>query len=260
MERLISQVAVVTGASRGIGRAIAEGFAREGARVVCAARSEHALNEVVSAITDRGGDAAAVFCDVTDARSVRSLVIQAEERYGFVDTLVNNAGAYRAGAFLDQAPASFRELMEINLMGTVSVTSHFLPQMLERRTGRIINIASTAGKYGSKNQSAYNASKHAVVGLTRSLALEVADTAIRVNAICPGFVATDLIDSEALATHARLLECDVQDVMTRLIGRVPIGRILEPEEIAELAIYLASDAAAGMTGQALTIDGGLILI
>jgi NAD(P)-dependent dehydrogenase (short-subunit alcohol dehydrogenase family) len=260
MNQLQDRIAVVTGASRGIGRAIAEAFALEGASVVCAARTASALEGVVVAIKDAGGEAIAVVCDVTDDKAVARLHQTAAREYGFVDVVVNNAGIYRVGRFLDLGVAGFRQLMETNLMGTVRVTSAFLPAMLENRTGRIINIASTAGKYGSTFQSSYNSSKHAVVGLTRCLALETAPMGIRVNAICPGFVDTDLFSEEIIEELASIMSMPIDQVIPSLIDRIPIGRFVTVGEVAELAVYLASPAGDGMTGQSLTLAGGLILV
>lgn len=258
--RLDGQTAVVTGASRGIGRAIAEAYGREGAAVVCAARSLEQLREVVDGIEQRGGTAVAVACDITDDAQVDDLVQQTEQSFGAVVTLVNNAGAYMPGRFLDYELEDFRRIMEVNWLGTVRVTRAFLPGMLEREHGRIINIASTAGKYGSLFQSPYNSSKHAVVGLTRCLALETAKQGVRVNAICPGFVETDMITGDAVTGLAGILGIDEDDVIPTVLQRVPIGRMLQPEEVAELAVYLASPPADAMTGQALTVSGGLILV
>lgn len=258
--RLQGQVAVVTGASRGIGRAIAEAYAREGAAVVCAARSTDQLEEVVTGIEDAGGRAIVVDCDVSDDDQVAQLVRRSEEAFGPVDTLVNNAGVHKPGRFLDYDIEDFRHLMEINFIATVRVTRAFLPVMLDREHGRIVNIASTAGKYGSLFQSPYNSSKHAVVGLTRCLALETAQRGVRVNAICPGFVDTEMISGDAVTGFAEIMGIDEDQVVPTVLQRVPIGRMLEPEEIAELAVYVASPPADAMTGQALTISGGLILV
>ena len=259
-DRLTGQVAVVTGASRGIGRAIAEAYAREGAAVICAARSRDQLEEVTDGIEDAGGQAVAVACDISDDGQVADLVDRAEDAFGPVDTLVNNAGVYKPGRFLDYELEDFRHIMEVNWLGTVRVTQAFLPGMIEREHGRIINVASTAGKYGSLFQSPYNSSKHAVVGLTRCLALETAKQGIRVNAICPGFVDTDMISGSAVSGFSEIMGIDEDQVVPAVLQRVPIGRMLEPEEVAELAVYVASPPADAMTGQALTISGGLILV
>lgn len=258
--RLDGQTAVVTGASRGIGRAIAEAYAREGAAVVCAARNLEQLGQVVDGIERHGGRALAVACDITDDAQVDDLVQRTQGAFGDVGALVNNAGAYMPGRFLDYDLEDFRRIMDVNWLGTVRVTRAFLPGMLAREHGRIINIASTAGKYGSLFQSPYNSSKHAVVGLTRCLALETAKQGVRVNAICPGFVETDMITGDAVTGLSAILGIDEEDVVPAVLQRVPIGRMLQPEEVAELAVYLASPPADAMTGQALTLSGGLILV
>lgn len=257
--RLTGLTAVVTGAGRGIGRAIAESFAREGAAVAAAARSAAELDEVVSGIQAEGGTALAVPTDITADDHVTRLAEQTLAAFDHVDVLVNNAGVHVAGRFVDIPMDQWYRAAEVNIHGTVRVTRAFLPHMLERSTGRVLNIASTAGKYGSVYQSPYNATKHAVVGLTRCLALETAKSGVRVNAICPGFVATEMI--QGAAEHfGPLLGVSPPDVPDIMRERVPIGRFIEPSELAELAVYLASPAADGMTGQALTLAGGLILV
>lgn len=258
--RLSERVAVVTGASRGIGRAIAEAYVAEGARVVCAARDSDALAEVVASITANGGQAIGVACDVTSDHQVAELKTRAEDEMGRVTILVNGVGAHKTGRFLDFEVDDFRELMEINFLSMVRTIKAFLPAMIEDGYGKIVNIASTAGKYGSLFQSPYNSSKHAVVGLTRCLALETAKQGITANAICPGFVETEMMERVAPQLGAILGVDDPEEVRQVLLSRVPIGRMLAPEEIAHLAVYLGSAESDGMTGQALTISGGLILV
>lgn len=257
--RLAGHVAVVTGASRGIGAAIARSFAAEGAKVVCTGRSEDALRKLAADIEHDSGVAAVVPCDVTDDDQVTALADRADEAFGSVDILVNNAGVHEPGSFLDYGLDDWRRMVDVNLLGTVRVTRAFLPAMLAAGNGRIVNIASTAGKYGSLFQSPYNATKHAVVGLTRCLALETATSGVRVNAICPGFVDTGLINNAA-PEFGRLLGIPHEQVLPALLERVPIGRLISPDEVAELALYLTSPAGDAMTGQALTVAGGLILV
>lgn len=257
--RMSGLTAVVTGAGRGIGRAIAERYAAEGASVVVAARGEADLREVADGIESSGGRAMAVVADITDDAQVTALAERAAEAFGAVDVLVNNAGIHIAGRFEDIPLEDWQRATDVNVHGTVRVTKAFLPDMLQRESGRVINVASTAGKYGSLFQSPYNATKHAVVGLTRCLALETAQRGVRVNAICPGFVQTGLIDNAAIE-FGELLGISADAVPDALREHVPIRRFLEPDEIAELAVYLASPAADGMTGQALTLSGGLILV
>lgn len=259
MGRLDGRVAVVTGAGRGIGAAIARAYAAEGAVVVLAARSRDQIEAIASEIVERGGRATAVVVDVTDDAAVDQLAATAAEAHGTVDVLVNNAGVHRPGRFLDYAMVDWEWIFAVNVHGTVRVTRAFLPAMIERGRGKIVNVASTAGKYGSLFQSPYNASKHAVVGLTKCLALETAKQGITVNAICPGFVHTDLVDRAAEGL-APILGIAARDVPAALVSRVPQGRMLEPEEVAHLAVYLASAESDGMTGQSLTVSGGLILV
>lgn len=258
--RLDGRVAVVVGASRGIGRAIATAFGREGARVVCASRDAATLTEVAAEIRASGGEAMAVACDVTDDGAVAALRQSTEDEYGPAAVLVNGAGVHKAGRFLDLDIEDFRRLMEVNFVSAVRTTRTFLPPMVEAGYGKVVNIASTAGKYGSLFQSPYNSSKHALVGLTRCLALETATTGVTVNAICPGFVDTEMVDGAARELAGVLGVEDPQQVVGTLLQRVPMGRLLEPEEIAHLAVYLASSESDGMTGQSLTISGGLILV
>ena len=176
-----------------------------------------------------------------------------------MDVLVNNAGITKIAKFSDYEVEDFQRVMDVNFMGLVRITKAFLPVMLESRKGRVINIASTAGKYGSMYQSAYNSSKHAVVGLTKCLGLETAKSGVTVNAICPGFVDTPLIENQR-PYFARAAGIPEDAAESMLLQRVPMGRFVEPEEVAHLAVYLASGESAAMTGQALTISGGLILV
>lgn len=257
--RLDGLVVVVTGAGRGIGRAIATRFAAEGASVVVGARSRHEVDACAEQITADGGEALAVTLDVTSDESVAATADQAVERFGAVDVLVNNAGAYHVDRFQEIPVEIFAHLMDVNCLGVVRMTHAFLPAMLDRGEGNIVTVASTAGKYGSPYQSPYNASKHAVVGLTRSLGLELGPTGVRINAIAPGFVETDMVDS-ALERWGEILGVAEEEVADTLLQRVPMRRFLQPEEVADLAVYLASPESKGMTGQTITISGGLIVV
>jgi NAD(P)-dependent dehydrogenase (short-subunit alcohol dehydrogenase family) len=253
---LRGHVAVITGGSRGIGRCIASALAAEGATVVVVARNRSGLDDVVHKITDDGGSAEAMACDISDDGDVLRLVAETTDTVGTPTILVNNAGGYRVGPFEDAPLEDFVYLIEINYLSTVRMIKAFLPGMLAANQGRIINIASTAGLQGSRNQSMYNGSKHAVIGLTRCLGLEFATRGVRVNAICPGFVDTDLV-SDALPLMAKRFDTSEDAVRQMLVERVPIGRFLMPDEISPLAVYLASPASDGVTGQAFAVDGGL---
>jgi NAD(P)-dependent dehydrogenase (short-subunit alcohol dehydrogenase family) len=259
-QRLSGVRAVVTGAGRGIGRAIALAFAAEGAAVVVAARSREQLDAVVAEVVEAGGRAAAVPVDIGDDDQVATLAETAATVLGGSPTvLVNNAALYRPRAFLDYSMRDWEEILAVNVLGTVRVTRAFLPPMVSVGAGRIINVASTAAKWGTANQSAYNVSKHGVLGLTRCLALEVAGFGVRVNAICPGWVDTPLIDDVADEQGA-LLGVAASEVRPTLAARAPIGRMATAEEVAALAVYLASVEADAVTGVGITIAGGLILI
>lgn len=172
---------------------------------------------------------------------------------------MNNAGVYKSAAFLQLEPEDFERLFQTNVMGCVHLMQAVIPHMVAQGAGRIVNIASTAGKWGSVNQSAYNVSKHAVVGLTRCVALETAAQGITVNAICPGLVATDMMD-DLLTDQAKLTGTDKNALRAALEARIPIRRVIRPEEIGELAAYLLSPGAAGMTGQSILYDGGVVLV
>lgn len=257
--RLAGKVALITGASRGIGRAIAVRYAQEGAAVALAARGATELDAVAAEIQAQGGRALAVPCDVTSEAAVQDAVRRSAEALGPIDLLVNSAGVYTVARFLDQSLADWQRVFEVNVHGTFIVTQAVLPSMIERRGGRIITIASTAGKWGTRYQSAYNASKHAVLGLSKCLALETAEFGIRVNAICPAFVDSPMVD-EQLPNLARILGADVDTARKALLARIPIGRLIRIDEIPPLAVYLASDESEGMTGQAITLDGGMIFL
>lgn len=258
MNRLAGSRAVITGSGRGIGRAIAEAMAAEGAHVVITDLNAPATDEVAAHIVASGGVAHAIACDVRDDEAVSKLAARAAELLGgYVNVLVNNAGVYRPRRFLDYEMADWDWTFQVNVFGVVRVTRAFLPAMLENRQGRIINMASIAGKWGSLWQSAYNASKHAIVGITRCLAVETGSAGVRVNAICPGFVKTDMVSAEELAAAYQMPE---EEIWKTIDSRAPIGRTVRPDEIAELAVYLASPLADGMTGQALTLAGGAIFV
>ncbi|MGV1044880.1 SDR family NAD(P)-dependent oxidoreductase [Limnohabitans sp.] len=256
--RLDQQVAIITGASRGIGRAIAEAYAAEGASLCLVATDEARLSEVKDALGLPADRIMTVGLNVTDRDACFAAVEQVEQRFGRVDVLVNNAGVYRAKPFMDYVPQDFQDMLDVNLFGVLHFTQACLPGMQARQHGRIVNMASTAGKWGSRNQSAYNVSKHAVVGLTRCLALEASPYKVTVNAICPGFIQTDMVEElKAQVAHSSGISGD--DMVKAVLTRVPLGRVLDPSEIASLAVYLGSAESRGMTGQSIHLDGGMVL-
>ena len=256
--RLDQQVAIITGASRGIGLAIAQAYADEGASLCLIATDTTRLKEVKDSLDLPAERIMTLGLNVTERDACFAAVHQVEQRWGRVDVLVNNAGVYRAKPFLDYAPQDFQDMLDVNLFGVLHFMQACLPGMQTRRHGRIVNIASTAGKWGSRNQSAYNVSKHAVVGLTRCVALEASPHAVTVNAICPGFVQTDMVE-ELKAQVARSAGMSGDEMVKAALSRVPLGRVLNPSEIAALAVYLGSVESCGMTGQSIHLDGGMVL-
>ena len=258
MTGLNGRVALVTGGGRGIGRAIATQLADAGAHVVVTSRSRDELADVVRAISDAGGTAAAVECDLTDRIQTRVLLSHASEPFGPIDILVNNAGV---GSSADPRPlADFRDefwdlTMEVNLTAPYLLSKAALPHMREQKWGRIITVASINGRITAMHAGAYVASKHGVLGLMRSLASEHAAEGITVNCICPGPVQTKMNDLR-VKYDAERLGRDVEAHETQL---TPIGGRLVPDDIAPMAVYLASDAARMITGQAYNIDGGICM-
>jgi NAD(P)-dependent dehydrogenase (short-subunit alcohol dehydrogenase family) len=231
-------------------------FAEEGAQVILIARGRSQLDEVAAEIEELGTHAVVLAADVTSDKDALRLT-EAARDLGGLDILVNNAGTFIQNRFMDYSMEQWNASWDLNVMGVVRMTRAVLPLMVDAGYGRIINIASTAAKWGTAYQAAYNAAKHAVLGLTRSLALEVAANGIRVTAICPANVDTDLVDR---AEFARVLGIDESEVDRFIVGRIPIGRLIKPEEIAGLAVYLASAEADAITGVGLTAAGGLSLI
>ena len=257
--RMRGLTALVTGASRGIGRAIALAYAREGADVVCAATNEALLRDTVAECTklDPDGRHSHIVLDVTDRAACFAAVKETERRLGRLDVLMNGAGVYKGRPFLDYEAGEFQWMFDVNLMGPMHLMQAAIPGMVERGGGSIVNIASTASKWSSMNQSAYNVSKHALVGLTRCVAQEMAQKKVRVNAICPGLVDTDMISGDwgaAAAAAGKTLE----EHLAPVLQRVAMRRILRPDEVAAMAVFLASGESSGMTGQSVSVDAGML--
>lgn len=246
---------VITGSGRGIGAGIARSFAEAGASVVVTARTKSQLQEVADEIVQNGGTAYPVACDVTSDADVARLASESQRLLGGpVDTLINNAGVYKSARYEDHSLADWQWVMDVNVLATVRVTNAFLPNLLGVDRARLIFLASIAGKKPSFGQAAYNASKHAQLAITRCMALEYGKTNLRVNAICPGFTATELIDLDTLAETYQL---PPEDVWDKIQSSATIGRTVSIDEIAALALYIASPLADGMNGQSLAIDGGI---
>ena len=256
--RLEGRRAFITGGGRGIGRAIALKFASEGADVAVAARTRAEIDAVAQEIEEKGGRSLAVPCDVGDSKEVDEAVRQAGREFGGVDILVANAGALAHARLEETTDALWDEMMRVNLNGAFYAFRAAIGGMSERGWGRLIAISSVSGKIGGANRSAYHAAKHGLLGLVRSAALEAAGAGVTVNAICPGFVETGMVATfrEGLARNAE----EGEAAMNRYREEVPMGRFLAPEEIAAMALYLASEEAAGITGQAYTISCGAIQI
>jgi len=258
--KLANKLAFITGGGRGIGRAIALAFAREGASVAVAARTRAEIDKVASEVANQFGvESFSVECDVANAKSVLVAFAQAREKFGRgPDILVNNAGIAETALFVKSDEPMWGRHMNTNIGGTFRCTHAALPEMIERGWGRVINIASIAGKTGAPYVSAYAASKHGVLGLTRSLALEVAAQGITVNAICPGYVDTEMT-SRGVENIVKRTGKSADDALKMLERMSPQNRLVTPEEVAALAVLLASEDGRGINGQAINVDGGTVL-
>lgn len=248
---LNGKVTLVTGAASGIGRAAAIAFAREGAKVLVADVTEEAGRETVKSIKDAGGEAAFFKCDVARAAEAEALVAAAVKTFGRLDGAFNNAGvAGKIARTADDTEENFDRIMAVNLRGVWLCMKYEIQQMVKQgHGGAIVNTASAAGLVGSHGMPAYAASKHGVIGLTKTAALEYARAAIRVNAVCPGVIDTAMV-AGMVSAHPRLKD--------KLVSVEPIARMGKPSEIAEAVTWLLSDAASFVTGAAMPVDGGMI--
>jgi 3-hydroxybutyrate dehydrogenase len=253
MTGLAGKHALVTGASRGIGAAIARALAADGARVSLLARDAATLAELVQSA---GADAAlALTADVTDAGSVAAAFALARRRFGGIQILINNAGQAASARFTDTDAALWNRMLAVNLTGSYLCAREALSDMLPLGFGRIVNIASTAGLRGGAYIAAYSASKHGVIGMTRSLALEYAAKNLTVNAVCPGFVNTDIV-KEAIANIRARTGRSESEALAALLATNPQRRLIEPEEVAHVALWLCRPGTESVTGQSIILSGG----
>ena len=244
------KVALVTGAGSGIGRAAAQIFAREGAKVAAADVNQASAEETVGLIRAAGGEAFGLQADMSKAAEVEAMVAAVVETYGRLDCAFNNAGIEGAlASTADYTEADWAPVIAVNLTGVWLCMKYEIPRMLETGGGAIVNTSSAAGLLGAPRMPAYVASKHGVVGLTKTAALEYAKSGVRVNAVCPGVIDTSMV-GRLKERRPRMFE--------KIVRGEPIGRIGQPEEIAETAVWLCSDAASFVTGHAMSVDGGIV--
>lgn len=245
---LTNKTAVVTGASRGIGRSIAIDLAKSGANVVVNySGNEAKANEVVDEIKALGQQAFAVKADVSNAEEVQSMMKQAIDTFGSIDILVNNAGITKDNLLMRMKENEWDDVININLKGVFNCTKAVTRQMMKQRSGRIINLASVVGVCGNPGQANYVAAKAGVIGLTKTTAKELATRHITVNAVAPGFISTDMTD-----------KLD-ENVHTEMLKQIPLARFGAPEDISNVVVFLASEGAGYITGQTIQVDGGMVM-
>jgi len=260
--QLKNKVALVTGAQRGFGKASAIALAREGATIVAVDKGKD-IEGTASEIKQMGQKAIGLIADITSPEQIKIMVNTAIDVFGRIDILVNNAGILPKRSFLWEADDNdWRKTIDVNLIGTYNMTKAVMPLIIKNGKGRVINLSSISGKNGSPTSSAYCASKHGIIGLTRTLAMELGLlglTEITVNAICPGVGNTEMVTEKGglLDEVARITGTTREIVLTKQLPQVSLlKRLIEPEEIADMVVYLASDAARGITGQAINVCGG----
>ena len=250
MTRLAGKVALVTGGGTGIGKAIALAFAREGAQVAVAGRREEKLRETLDVMKTQGGEGLAVACDVSNGRDAERAVLETTQRFGKMNVLVNSAGVLHVSTIEGMSEGEWDHLMEINLKGPFLMSRAALPEFRKAGGGTIVNIGSVLGLIGMKDRAAYCASKGGLTLLTKAIALDHAHEKVRANCICPSIVETELI--------AGLFATPEGDALRRArIAGIPLGRMGRPEDVAEMAVFLASEESSWLTGAAIPLDGGL---
>ncbi|MCE5266722.1 MAG: 3-oxoacyl-[acyl-carrier-protein] reductase [Planctomycetaceae bacterium] len=242
---LSGQVAIVTGAARGLGRRIAETLATAGAKIACVDVSAEVLAGTVEAIRAAGGTAEPIACDVTNSDRVSEVIDEVITKFGALNILVNNAGITRDNVIVRMKDDQWDAVIAVNLRGTFLFCRAAARPMMKARQGHIVNVASVSGLMGNPGQANYSASKAGVIGLTRTIARELAGRNITVNAVAPGFIATDMT--------AKLGE----EILTKVREEIPLGRLGDPQDVADAVLFLVSPAASFVTGHILTVDGGL---
>ena len=241
------RIAIVTGGSRGIGAAIVQKLARDGCHVVAVARNIDKLNEIVGGIASAGGSAEALSCDVADAKALAAAIEKVSDTHGRIDVLVNNAGITKDGLFLRMDDEDFDSVISTNLKSAFVATRAAARYIMRSKSGRIINIGSVAGEVGNAGQAKYAASKAGLIGLSKSVAKELAGKGVTVNVVAPGFITTDMTD---------VLNDKIKETVKALI---PLRRFGAAEEIAAVVGFLASEAASYITGQVICVDGGMVM-
>lgn len=251
--QLEGKVALITGGASGIGAGVAQVFVREGAHVMIGDLDADAAKDFAAKLTGAGHQATGIRLDVTSRAEIDNAANEIESTVGAVDILVNNAGISTVRDFLDIDDHDWDSMMNVNLKGVLLTTQRFLPGMISRKSGRIINISSMAGKQGLPRLAHYCASKFAVIGMTQSLAFEVAPHNVTVNAVCPGVVRTPLWDD---ATNGILNDLDGENGWQSFVSGIPLGRPQSPEDMGYACLFFASDAGANVTGESLNVSGG----
>ena len=244
---LSHKTAIVTGASQGIGKTIAIEMAKSGAIVFCLARNKEALDATIKKITENGGKATAFSCDISNNDDFKTIILNIVKEYGSIDILVNNAGITKDNLLMRMSDDQWDDVLNINLKGSFTCTRSVIKHMMKKKFGRIINITSIVGITGNAGQANYAASKSGLIGLTKSIAKEVASRGITANCVAPGWIETSMTDQ--LST----------EVKNKFLSQIPTGKIGQSKDIANTVIFLASDEASYITGQTITVDGGRII-
>ena len=252
---LTGRTAVITGGGRGVGAAAAEQLAASGVAVLLAARTATEVERVAASLTAKGAKAHATTCDVSDPASIERLAEHARQTLGQVDILVNNAGMAFGAPIHKTSLDDWSRVLTVNTTSAFLCLKTFLPGMVQRRWGRVVNVASIAAISGNRYMAAYCASKHALLGLTRAAAAEVADRGVTVNAVCPGYLRTEMTN-ETVANIMKTTGRTEEQALDAILQNTPQRRLIEPDEVAEAIVYLCGEGARSVTGTSLLIDGG----